>query len=76
MWKKSSFSSDSGTCVEVYRTSSFSGSGGSCVDVHRHNDGTGAMVRDTKLGEGSPVLEFNEEEWTKFVQGVKAGEFD
>jgi hypothetical protein len=76
MWKKSSFSGGAGMCVEVFRKSTFSGTRGSCVDVHRHNDGTGAMVRDTKLGDNSPILNFDEEEWVAFIAGVKAGEFD
>lgn len=75
-WFKSSFSSDSGTCVSVFRKSSFSGSGGSCVEVERGEAGAGARVRDDKLGDNSPVLEFDEDEWTAFVAGVKAGEFD
>jgi hypothetical protein len=72
-WKKSTFSGDS-SCVEVFRKSTFSGTGGSCVDVAR-TEGSGARVRDTKLGDASPVLEFTEDEWAAFVRGVKAGEF-
>ena len=72
-WKKSSFSGEA-SCVEVFHKSSFSGSGGSCVEVADVAEG-GALVRDTKLGEDSPVLTFNADEWTAFVAGVKAGEF-
>lgn len=77
MWRKSTFSSN-GDCVEVFRKSTFSGPSGSCVDVVRgdgtgHNH---TKVRDTKLGEDSAVLHFTESEWQAFIAGVKAGEFD
>lgn len=73
MWKKSSFSSDSGTCVEVFRISSFSGSGGSCVAVARGDEKT--LVRNSNDPDG-PVVAFTEAEWQAFIPGVKAGEFD
>lgn len=32
-------------------------------------------VRDTK-NPGGPTISFNKDEWSAFVKGVKAGEFD
>jgi hypothetical protein len=77
MWKKSTFSGQAGTCVEVdrgFHKSTFSGGGSACVEVGREDGMT--LVRDTKLGEGSPILSFNDDEWVAFVRGVKAGQFD
>ncbi|MGH3647546.1 MAG: DUF397 domain-containing protein [Micromonosporaceae bacterium] len=57
-----------------WRVSSRSGDNGSCVAVARIGDVIG--VRDTKDPDG-PVLEFRlADEWPKFVQAIKAGEFD
>jgi Domain of unknown function (DUF397) len=36
----------------------------------------GRAVRDTKLGESSPVLWYTKAEWEAFLLGVRAGEFD
>jgi hypothetical protein len=53
--------------------STFSSGSEGCVEV----DVAPAVVRvrDSKLGEGSPVLEFNEVEWKAFVAGVRDGQF-
>lgn len=65
-WRKSSFCG-SDACVEVeFRRSSFCGES-SCVEVVR--------VRDGKQTFGH-ILEFTVDEWSAFVAGVKAGEFD
>ncbi len=56
-----------------WRTSSFTDNG-TCVEVADLPDG-GRLVRDTKLGEASPVLQFTSAEWAAFVAGVRAGEF-
>ncbi|MGH3738004.1 MAG: DUF397 domain-containing protein [Micromonosporaceae bacterium] len=58
-----------------WRVSSRSNGGdGTCVAVARIGDVVG--VRDTKDPE-SPVLEFRfTDEWPKFVQAMKDGEFD
>lgn len=53
--------------------SSFCGSGG-CVEVAPLTSGAVA-VRDSKYPR-LPSLLFTAEEWTDFVRGVKAGEFD
>jgi len=79
VWRKSSHSTGSGgDCVEaaaVWRTSSHStGSGGDCVAVASRPAGTVA-VRDSK-DRGGPELAVSDREWSRFVQGVKQGEFD
>ncbi len=38
--------------------------------------GTGVGVRDSKLGEGSPVLAFERVDWSRFLASVKDGSFD
>lgn len=58
----------------VWRKSSRSSGEGQCVEVARVDDTIG--VRDTKLGEASPVLEFTPDEWRAFIAGMKDGEFD
>lgn len=73
-WVKSSFSGGMGNCVEVFRKSSFSGAGGSCVEVADLEDG-GVAIKDSKLGDDSPVLKFTKKEWEAFGQGFMAGEF-
>jgi hypothetical protein len=76
-WRKSSFSQGNGNCVAVGRwvKSSYSASNGACVEAMGLENG-GVAVRDTKLGEGSPVLRFTAAEWDAFLKGAKAGEFD
>lgn len=56
-----------------FRVSSFC-SFGSCVEVGRTDEGA-VLVRDTK-DRAQQALAFTDEEWTAFVAGVKAGEFD
>lgn len=52
------------------------GAGGSnCVQVRRASLAGTIFVRDSKVPAG-PVLEFTPAEWSAFVAGVKAGEFD
>ena len=51
---------------------------GDCVEVEFAPDGS-VVVRSTGApGEGAstPGLEFTRQEWTAFLLGVKAGEFD
>jgi hypothetical protein len=57
-----------------WRTSSFTDNE-TCVEV-ADLPGGDRLVRDTKLGETSPVLRFTASEWEAFISGVKAGEFD
>lgn len=58
-----------------WHKSSFSnGNGGACVEVAVADDG-GRYLRDTK-DRTRPAHYFTEAEWTAFLRGVKAGEFD
>lgn len=64
------------TEILTWRKSSFSGQeeGQQCVEVAELGDG-GRAVRDSK-SPGGDVLRFTAGEWTAFVKGVHAGEFD
>lgn len=55
-----------------WRTSSTSG-GGECVEVRPLSEIV--EVRDSKHPDGA-VLVFNFDEWARFVEGVRLGEFD
>lgn len=57
-----------------FKTSSFCNFG-DCVEVGHSPDGS-VTVRDTKDAARSTALTFTSDEWTVFVRGVKAGEFD
>ncbi|MBC3843961.1 DUF397 domain-containing protein [Streptacidiphilus sp. 4-A2] len=54
--------------------SSFSGNNGDCVEIAGLADG-GRAVRDSK-DEHGPALCFSAREWSAFVAGVDAGEFE
>ena len=56
-----------------WRKSGVSGDGG-CVEVAYVDHVIG--VRDTKDRGTGPVLVFTEHEWTAFLTGARAGEFD
>lgn len=58
----------------VFRTSSHSG-GGNCVEVGLLPGG-GVILRDTKDPLRTVRMVFGREEWSAFLRGVKAGEFD
>lgn len=60
--------------VPVWRTSSYSASNGECVEVAAL-DRSRMGVRDSKDRRG-PVLSFTTKEWSSFVAGVHAGDFD
>jgi hypothetical protein len=59
--------------VTQFKISSFCNFG-NCVEVGRTDDGA-VLVRDTK-DRAQHALSFTDEEWSAFVAGVKAGEFD
>jgi Domain of unknown function (DUF397) len=79
VWRKSTHSTGNGSnCVEVaaaWRKSRYStGNGSNCVEVAHHRPGLVA-VRDSKDRNG-PQLAFSDRAWSRFVQGIKDGEFD
>lgn len=56
------------------KAQSSSGTGNGCVEVG-HAPGYNG-VRDSKLGEDSPVLVFGPPSWSAFLAAVKTGELD
>lgn len=46
-----------------------------CVEARVGSDGN-IEVRDSKLGDDSPVLRFTPQEWDVFVSGIWNGDFD
>jgi predicted secreted Zn-dependent protease len=57
----------------TWRKSTRSGAAGHCVEVA--DSATEVFVRDSKDAAG-PVLSFAAPDWTGFIAGVRAGEFD
>ncbi|WP_067574084.1 DUF397 domain-containing protein [Nocardia acidivorans] len=55
--------------------SSYSSSGGDCVEA-AHLGGGKVGVRDSKLGDASPVFVFEPDSWDAFTTAVRAGKFD
>jgi hypothetical protein len=65
-WRKSSYSQSANGCVEVgWRKSSYSESANGCVEVG--SSPTVVGVRDSKLGERSPVLAFSRRAFAAFL---------
>ena len=59
----------------TWRKSSISTYNGNCVEIARlRSDQVG--VRDTKNHGTGPILAFTQNEWSAFLAGAKAGEFD
>jgi hypothetical protein len=77
-WRESSYSNNSGNCVEVafadWHKSSYSNSSGNCVEVAAAAAAVG--VRDSKQHGRGPVLEFTRAAWGAFLCAAKDGEFD
>lgn len=78
-FKKSSFSNGSSACVDVgiptnWRKSPYSQGNGNCVEIGDLSGGV--AVRDTKLGDDSPILRFTDSEWIAFTRAIKDGQFD
>jgi hypothetical protein len=63
------------TTLAWHKSSYSNGNGGSCVEVADLPDG-GRAVRDTKDRGDGPILWFTGDEWSAFVKGVRASEFD
>jgi hypothetical protein len=59
----------------TWRKSTKSNGSGDCTEVASLPGGL-IGVRDSKLGESSPILAFTQSEWQAFLAGAKAGEFD
>ncbi|WP_067689695.1 DUF397 domain-containing protein [Nocardia jejuensis] len=55
--------------------SSHSSSGGDCVEAAHASEGR-IGVRDSKLGDASPVLCFEPAQWDVFMGAIGQGEFD
>lgn len=83
-WRTSSYSSSIGECIAVWEKSSYSHAEGNRLEwrkssySHSNLNGTcleagnGILVRDSKLGEDSPVLSFTPSAWDAFIRGLKA----
>ncbi|MGH3928408.1 MAG: DUF397 domain-containing protein [Pseudonocardiaceae bacterium] len=59
----------------AWRRSTFSSSVGECVELAASPDGH-RTVRDSKLGDGSPVLMVPTGQWAAFTEGIRDGRFD
>ena len=57
-----------------WHKSSKSGNQGNCVEVGHSTDGHTVGVRDSK--DPSPVISLTRLQWLRFLEGVKAGDFD
>jgi hypothetical protein len=77
-WRKSSYSSGNGQCVEVahvpaqWRKSSRSSGAGACVEIAHLPEAI--AVRDSKDPAG-PNLIFTPHAWASFVESTKSGQF-
>ncbi|WP_092924642.1 DUF397 domain-containing protein [Actinopolyspora alba] len=58
-----------------WRKSSRSNQGGNCVEVATNVPGS-ALIRDSKLGEASPVLSAVPATFSAFLAAAKDGQFD
>jgi hypothetical protein len=58
-----------------WRKSSYSTYNGNCVEIG-HLDGPIIGVKDAKRHGRGPVLAFTQDEWSAFLGGIKAGEYD
>ncbi|MCD0442883.1 DUF397 domain-containing protein [Glycomyces sp. A-F 0318] len=75
-WRKSTRSNSAGTseCVELRRswrksTRSSSGSDGNCVEIAPCGD-AGFHVRDSKLGDASPLFDLSERDLTALINAT------
>jgi hypothetical protein len=60
---------------EWLRSSFCSADEGQCVEVRLLENGD-VEIRDSKLGEDSPVLRYTADEWRTFDAGLRNGDFD
>ncbi|WP_067568494.1 DUF397 domain-containing protein [Nocardia acidivorans] len=61
--------------AEWFKSSRSTSSGGECLEA-AHLGGGSVGVRDSKLGEASPVLVFGPAEWDSFTGALRGGRFD
>ncbi|MFJ9370877.1 DUF397 domain-containing protein [Nocardia sp. NPDC101769] len=61
--------------VSWFKSAYSTGPGGECVEA-AHLHGGRVAVRDSKLGDSSPVLVFAPAAWDVFNAAVRAGKFD
>ncbi|MGP4019846.1 DUF397 domain-containing protein [Saccharopolyspora sp. 5N708] len=59
----------------MWKKSSRSGQANACVEVATNLPGL-ALVRDSKLGESSPVLGTSDTAFESLVSSIKSGRFD
>jgi hypothetical protein len=59
----------------AWKKSSRSGQANACVEVATNLPGL-ALVRDSKLGESSPVLNTSDAAFANLISSIKAGRFD
>lgn len=81
-WRKASYSTANGTCVEVgvwRKASDSDGNGGNCVEVAAAPGAGGSdvlcLVRDSKDRDGGS-LAFTPAAWRSFTARVKSGDHD
>ncbi|MBB5152607.1 DUF397 domain-containing protein [Saccharopolyspora phatthalungensis] len=63
------------TSHAAWRKSSRSNSGGNCVEVAQNLPGV-ALIRDSKLGDDSPVLALAPSQFAAFTRLIKDGRLD
>jgi hypothetical protein len=71
-WIQSSFC-DTSSCVQAAWTKSSFSADSHCVEAR--SDENVILVRNSRFPDG-PSLGFTRDEWTAFISGAKAGEFD
>lgn len=79
IWRKASASIGMANCVEVsrpeWRKASASANNPNCVEVRGLWRGS-VGIRDSKLGEASPVLDVAPDEFAAFLKAAKSGALD
>lgn len=66
-WRRSSHC-ESGNCLEVAWTKSTHSGADGCVEIA---PGEVVLMRDSKIGEASPVLSFGLAAWRAFIEDVR-----